>query len=373
MTDVVSNAAADLAAWLAEAGWQTAVLAAAVLAADLLLARRGFARTRHALWLLVLVKFALPPSWSAPWSVREIVAPAATDGVVGVGPTADATVSLAAQSALVLWIAVAAVLAVRATLRAARFRREVAAGAAGLSLDDASAAALRRAADRLGMRRLPRVVVTHAVSGPALAGWFRPTLLVPATPLGATAAEHAFLHELSHFRRMDLRVEAFATMIRTIWWWHPAAWLASWRVAGLREVCCDLDAAAACGDPRAYRDTLLDAAERILARPAVGRIVGRPPGGLAWTGSGALSARIEALRDAPRPVGRFRRAAGVTAFVAVAACTLPMAARLPAHFTQNLAVARHVVAEGTSQNGCLRVRYAVMQLAAAAPSQERRP
>lgn len=360
----MTDAASTVAAWLIDAGWQTAALAAAVLAADVVLARRGFARTRHALWLLVLVKFALPPSWSAPWSVREIVAPAAAVPGGESGPSAAISAPLAAQAALVLWIAVAAVLAVRATLRAARFRREVAAGAAGLTLDDASSAALRRAADRLGMRRLPRVIVTRAVAGPALAGWFRPTLLVPAAPLGATAAEHAFLHELSHFRRMDLRVEALAVVVRTIWWWHPAAWLASSRVAGLREVCCDLDAAAACGDAGAYRDTLLDAAERIVARPAAG---------VAWAGTGSLSARIEALRDTPRPVGRFRRAAGVSAFVAVAACALPMAAHLPPRPEQDLAVARHVVAEGTSQNGCLRVRYAVMRLAAESPSQESRP
>lgn len=72
-------------------------------------------------------------------------------------------------------------------------------------------------------------------------------------------------------------------------------------------------------------------------------------------------------------LSRFRRAAGVTAFVAVAVCTLPMAARLPARLAQDLAAARHVVAEGTSQNGCLRVRHAVMRLAAQSPSQENRP
>ncbi len=360
----MTDAASTLAAWLIDAGWQTAALAAGVLAADLLLARRGFARTRHALWLLVLVKFALPPSWSAPWSVREIVAPGAAVPGSEAAPPAAMSATLAAQAAIVVWISVALALAVRATLRAARFRREVAAGAAGLSLDDAPAAALRRAATRLGLRRLPRVVVTRAVAGPALAGWFRTTLLVPAAPLGAAAAEHAFLHELAHFRRMDLRIEALAVVVRTIWWWHPAAWLASSRVAGLREVCCDLDAAAACGDAHAYRETLLDAAERIVVRPAAG---------VAWAGTGALSARIEALRDAPRPVGRFRRAAGVASFAAVAACALPMAAHLPPRTEQDLAVARHVVAEGTSQNGCLRVRHAVMQLAAATPSQEKRP
>src|SRR6185436_8614609 len=66
-----------------------------------------------------------------------------------------------------------------------------------------------------------------------------PVLLVPAhgtvTSMTSRAQEHVFLHELAHRRRGDLHVAAFATLVRCVAWFHPAAWIASRRIADLRE------------------------------------------------------------------------------------------------------------------------------------------
>src|SRR5215204_5553735 len=62
------------------ASWQASVLAALVLAVQLIFGQRISARWRHAMWMLVLVRLALPVVPSSPLSVFNLAprpAPAA--------------------------------------------------------------------------------------------------------------------------------------------------------------------------------------------------------------------------------------------------------------------------------------------------------
>src|SRR5262245_815327 len=54
------------------ASWQASVLAALVLAVHLVLGKRLPARWRHAMWMLVLVRLALPVVPSSPLSVFNL-------------------------------------------------------------------------------------------------------------------------------------------------------------------------------------------------------------------------------------------------------------------------------------------------------------
>jgi hypothetical protein len=55
MIESINGLAATWASWALAISWQVAVLAAFVLALDLLLLRRAWPQVRYALWLLVLV------------------------------------------------------------------------------------------------------------------------------------------------------------------------------------------------------------------------------------------------------------------------------------------------------------------------------
>ena len=57
--------------------WQVALLALVVWVIDLALRRRGWAQVRYALWLLVLIKLFIPPTFSLPSSLPARVLPAA--------------------------------------------------------------------------------------------------------------------------------------------------------------------------------------------------------------------------------------------------------------------------------------------------------
>ena len=68
LLDAVANAGTML--W--RAWWQAAVLAALVLAAQALIGRRIPPRWRHAMWMLVLVRLALPVVPRSPFSVFNL-------------------------------------------------------------------------------------------------------------------------------------------------------------------------------------------------------------------------------------------------------------------------------------------------------------
>ncbi len=80
------------------------------------------------------------------------------------------------------------------------------------------------------------------MSGPALAGIFRPTLLMPAG-LGARLTDDElrfiFCHELTHARRRDLLINWMLALIVVAHWFNPIAWLVARRIRAERELACD--------------------------------------------------------------------------------------------------------------------------------------
>ena len=57
--------------WMGPMFWQVSVLIILIGAIDLLLRRWAWPQVRYALWLLVLVKLAMPPGLSLPTSVTS--------------------------------------------------------------------------------------------------------------------------------------------------------------------------------------------------------------------------------------------------------------------------------------------------------------
>jgi hypothetical protein len=123
---------------------------------------------------------------------------------------------------------------------------------------------------------------------PAVLGVIRPVLLLPEEYRERESDEamrHVLLHELCHIRRRDLLVHAAIGCLQILYWFQPVLWLFQRRVRHLRELCCDATAAGMLkGDAPHYRETLLEAAERLLRsrpREALGFLgLMESPGGL---------------------------------------------------------------------------------------------
>ena len=175
---------------------------------------------------------------------------------------------------------------------------------------------LTRLATRLRVNRPVRLLESLLIEVPAVIGWLRPVVLVPASALtGLTPQQLEVLlaHELAHVRRYDYLVNLIQCVIETLLFYHPAVWWVSRRIREEREHCCDDLVVGLCGDPHLYV-TALVGMERL--RPATPRLALAATGG---GGGGSLLHRVRRLilPDAPRPEYFPRWAAGIAGMLAV--------------------------------------------------------
>src|SRR5437773_1098401 len=130
--------------------------------------------------------------------------------------------------------------------------------------------ALERLAARLRVSRPVRVLESAIVQVPAVLGWVRPVILLPASALtGLTPLQLDALlaHELAHVRRYDYLVNLIQSVIETLLFYHPAVWWASQQVREEREHCCDDLAVVVCGDAHLYATALLGMERLRVATP----------------------------------------------------------------------------------------------------------
>ena len=177
---------------------------------------------------------------------------------------------------------------------------------------------LSRLATRMRVSRPVRLLESMLVEVPAVIGWMRPVILVPASALtGLTPQQLEVLlaHELAHVRRYDYVVNLVQCAIETLLFYHPAVWWVSRRVREERENCCDDLVVELCGDRRLYAAALVEM-ER-LRPPAAPRLA------LAASG-GSLLSRVRRL-VAPETAARElfpRWSAGLAGVVAVTVALL---------------------------------------------------
>ncbi|WP_281560907.1 M56 family metallopeptidase [Thalassomonas sp. RHCl1] len=119
-------------------------------------------------------------------------------------------------------------------------------------------------AQRVQLKRLPRLLISLKAEVPMAIGWLKPVVLLPAsmvTGLSSAQLDMLILHELAHIRRHDYLVNFLQTLVEILLFFHPAVlWIAK-KMRIEREYCSDDIAVALCGDHIAYAHTLADTAE----------------------------------------------------------------------------------------------------------------
>ncbi len=250
------NTLDSLFAWFVSATLRASALAVAVLILQMLLRRRLPARWRYALWLPVVVVLVAPRLPESRWSVENYLPvrePAAEMQLVvtrpSAGEPAPVTPSVGAalrtnfswkQLAAGTWIAgvvvllSAGVFSYLRTMRRMR-RSEVLASAELRELLEESARAC-------GLSRVPRVLISEAISSPAVTGLWRSLLLLPAevqTEYTAGEVRLILRHEFTHLRRHDVAANWLLCALQALHWCNPVLWFAFARMRGDREVACD--------------------------------------------------------------------------------------------------------------------------------------
>ena len=113
--------------------------------------------------------------------------------------------------------------------------------------------------DSLGIRRAVRYSESAVLQAPAVIGWFRPIVFLPASALTGLSEEQLELviaHELAHIQRLDAFVNVFQLCVETLLFYHPAVWWLNRRIRRDREHCCDETAVALCGNAVEYARAL---------------------------------------------------------------------------------------------------------------------
>lgn len=287
MTLHLQEIAATWWAWAGTLSVQVSVLVLIVAVLDRLLVRWSWPQLRAALWWLVVIKLVLPPTLASPVSVCRL------------GPgTAEPAGSNAPALLFWIWLLGVCVLAGLATRGYLRLRREWLDGAS--APEPCLAMLCQDVAGRLGLRHVPRLVVQPAAGTPAVLGFLRPVVVLPASLVAdddKERIEHVLLHELAHVKRKDPLAALTCLILQLAYWFHPGVWWARHRLTVLRELCCDQVVAGVLREatPR-YRHTLLQ-----LSRPLVERSAGSlAPGGLAFIHRHSqLLARLDWLQRPP--------------------------------------------------------------------------
>jgi len=164
---------------------------------------------------------------------------------------------------------------------------------------------------RLGITRPVSLAVSALAQLPAVVGWMKPIVLVPAgifAHLTTEQVEALLAHELAHVCRHDYLVNLLQTAAETLFFYHPAVWWVSRNIRNERENCCDDLAVKICGDTVVYVRALTELEQMRNTTPHLA---------MAANG-GSLIGRVQRLLRANEGAGR--ASTGWIAAIGMAAC-----------------------------------------------------
>jgi len=334
---------------------QSAVLIALLAALDLALRKKVRATMRYAVWVLALVKLALPPSLASPTAAAYWL-PAPTESFVKPAYFAGSLVpaALTGQAIFFLvWLAVALGMGIWVIWR---WRMVVGVIRQSAEAPEAVRALLESCRRQLGIKRAIPVQWAE-IGSPAICGILRPIILIPpalAENLGESEMRAVLLHELAHYKRGDLWVNHAQIFLQIVYWYNPLFWLANAGIRRAREQAVDETVLVAMGgEAQTYPATLLHVAKLGLGRSmaTIGLM------GILESGRG-LTQRIWHIMNRPLPRTARMGARGLAMVLLLALVVLPMACRRKAGPTLRLSASKtepsnasvHYVIAGDSLN-----------------------
>ncbi len=124
---------------------------------------------------------------------------------------------------------------------------------------------------QMRVRTLVHVVVTDRTASPALFGFVRPRVLLPEgliETLGLDDLHYVLLHELAHLKRRDIYVGWLVCLLQVVHWFNPVLWYAFRRMRADQEMAADALALASAdaSESRRYGQTIVNLVER-FSRP----------------------------------------------------------------------------------------------------------
>jgi beta-lactamase regulating signal transducer with metallopeptidase domain len=157
---------------------------------------------------------------------------------------------------------------------------------------------VHRAADAVGLRKLPAVFLSHLTGVPVSIGLLRPAIVLPESMLPEAEEEQlqaVLLHEMAHIARRDHWVGIGQRIASALFWWNPLVYRTCAEISDLREEICDDQVVLVQGEGWHLARLLVDLAARAARRPQLPAAVGVLEPKLA-----GLTARVRRLVDEER-------------------------------------------------------------------------
>ena len=123
--------------------------------------------------------------------------------------------------------------------------------------------------DMLNLEQRPEMKRCKGLKAPMVAGVFRSVLLLPEENMNENELRYALLHELTHFKRRDIRLKSLCLLARCVHWFNPMVWYMARLVERDTELGCDEMALKylPAEEHAAYGETIIHAVERLNAVP----------------------------------------------------------------------------------------------------------
>lgn len=120
--------------------------------------------------------------------------------------------------------------------------------------------ACEQAAGEAGLKRVPSLYQSAAVTTPMILGFLSPAMLVPDTRYSFGELRMVFLHECTHAKKRDLWYKLIFTVGSCLFWFQPAVWFLKNAAFKDVEVACDQSVTAGKSEVEreAYAKLLLD-------------------------------------------------------------------------------------------------------------------
>jgi len=227
--------------WLLWASIQGSVLIVLIVLVQIILRRKLGIRWHYFLWLLLLIRLAMP--WLpqsrisvfnlVPKSIQQgriiesISEPQSTRGMGFYFGAESADVQETQQEAdsktvfISLWLTV-------------KRERPI--------TDQNILELLEDCKMEMGVQTILGVVVSDRIKSPALFGFVRPRLLLPQGMLetyGLEELRYVFIHELAHLKQRDIYLGWLMALLQIVHWFNPLMWFAFGRMRADRELACD--------------------------------------------------------------------------------------------------------------------------------------
>jgi beta-lactamase regulating signal transducer with metallopeptidase domain len=350
---------------------QASILIAIIFLLDLFLRKRIRAVVRYWIWMLVLVKLALPTSLSLPTGVGywvenplantlttentgsaeinkvinheltpintnettienpKLVLASERGSKIQKFPAAPRATSSELQVTVLTWqgfaflgwLAGMAALAIIVIQRMLFVRALI---AQSQPADGRLAEAMAECCRKMGIRSNVELRLTKNMLSPAACGLLRPIILMPESLLENLSSQKlraVLTHELVHIKRGDLGCNLFQTILQVAYFYNPLVWIANAMIRQVREQAVDEATLVNLGDEaKDYGTTLVDIAEMALSRPHFSlRLVG------VVESKKSLAGRIKHIMSRPMPKSAKIGVVGFAAVAVIGMVLLPMA------------------------------------------------